>query len=141
MKKLQLAALLLLASNLVHAEANRAVLLDVSVQVAGAAKNFSYNTSPLLPIGEQTRLPIRSSLVNEGEFEIQIISSIPKNASGKNLLEVQIELFQNSRPTANKSLGRATIITRIHESAAVEQKFDNGAKVLFTVTPLEIQNP
>ena len=141
MKKLQTAALVALGSLSTLAQANRAVLLDVSVQIAGSTKNFTYNSSPMIPIGELSRLPIKSAAVLEGEFELQINSALPKINDGKNLIEIQLELFQNRSGEAPRSLGVAKVTTRIHESAATEQTKPDGSKILFTVTPLEIQNP
>ena len=123
------------------AEPSRTVLLDVSVQSKGSTRSFVYNTSPLIPIGEISKLPVKSSATDAENLELRVLATSPQGAAGKNLLDVQIELVSFEAGGDTKVLGQVKVLTRLNESVAASDNRDPASPLLFTLTPLEIQNP
>jgi hypothetical protein len=125
----------------VWAQSGGTVLLDISLQSKANELNFSYNTSPLIPMGELSRFPIKSDDTGGRNLELRVLATTPKNAPGKNLVDVQIELHSLEGAGQSKILGQAKMLTRLNESVAASDTKRSSGTVLFTLTPLEIQSP
>ena len=116
---------------------SRSVLIDLNIQRVGD-KAFEYNSSPLLPLGEPSTFPLKGK-DTEG-LELQITPKIPKEAPGKNILEFEIQLREDKAGILSV-VSKVKTITRLHETVSISEKSSKEKQILFTITPVELQNP